>query len=105
MVDDAKVGLRGNWYNTSGEHVGSTTDNDSQIKAGSEGGIRPDAPGIRVYETGRNAGVINQESQTIDDQGGVHVLNREMVEGTERWYVSVQSSPIGIKKPCRADLV
>jgi hypothetical protein len=80
-------------------------DDDSQMKAGAEGGIRPDAPGIRVHETGRNAGVTNQESQTVDDQGGIHVLNRELLEGTERWYASVQSAPVCIKKPCRADLV
>ncbi len=29
---------------------------------------------------------MNQEAQTVDSQGRLHVLNRENTTGTERWY-------------------
>ena len=32
------------------------------------------------------SGILNQEAQTVDSQGRVHVLNRENTTGTEQWY-------------------
>ena len=35
------------------------------------------------------SGILNQEAQTVDNQGRIHVLNRENTSdsGTEQWYV------------------
>lgn len=32
------------------------------------------------------SGILNQEGQTVDSQGRLHVLNRENTTGTQRWY-------------------
>ena len=32
-------------------------------------------------------GILNQEAQTIDGEGRIHVLNRENTTGVERWFV------------------
>lgn len=47
--------------------------------------IRPDSPGIVAFEIPKGSGLINQESQAVDHQGGVHVLNRGNVGGEQRW--------------------
>lgn len=50
------------------------------------GPILPTSPGILAYKTSAdNKGITNQESQAVDSEGGVHVLNREEVDGLERW--------------------
>ena len=32
-------------------------------------------------------GALNSEGQAVDGEGGMHVLNREVLEGTHCWYV------------------
>ncbi|KAI0881617.1 uncharacterized protein GGS22DRAFT_60068 [Annulohypoxylon maeteangense] len=48
-------------------------------------GVRPDAPGIVAFEIPKGSGLANQEAQAVDGEGGVHVLNRDALEGGMRW--------------------
>ncbi|KAF3764675.1 hypothetical protein M406DRAFT_340231 [Cryphonectria parasitica EP155] len=47
--------------------------------------IKNDAEGIVAFEIPKGSGLMNQESQVVDYDGGVHVLNREILEGTHIW--------------------
>ncbi|KAK7757065.1 hypothetical protein SLS62_001083 [Diatrype stigma] len=64
------------WRNGAGEVVA-----DSE----SGSGIQPDSPGIVAFAIPKGSGLINQESQAVDHRGGVHVLNRDSVDGEQRW--------------------
>ncbi len=61
------------WYNSQGVWVGRTPD-----------GVSPSAEGIRVFEIPQGLGILNQEAQSVGPEG-VHVLNRENVEGVSTW--------------------
>lgn len=63
--------LGATWRNNAGEELGST--------------IRPDSPGINAFPIPQNSGILNQEGQTVDTSGRVHVVNREIVAGTLTW--------------------
>ncbi|KAI0405839.1 hypothetical protein F4802DRAFT_137082 [Xylaria palmicola] len=48
--------------------------------------ILPTSPGIVAFEIPKGSGLINQEAQAVDREGGVHVLNRDsMDDGVLRW--------------------
>ncbi|RYP23826.1 hypothetical protein DL765_000903 [Monosporascus sp. GIB2] len=64
------------WCNGAGERVADLSRGES---------IRPDSPGIVAFEIPRGSGLHNQESQAIDHFGGVHVLNRDNLDGEQRW--------------------
>jgi len=49
--------------------------------------ILPGAEGVRVFEIPMGSGILNQEAQAADWEGGFWALNRENVEGKERWVV------------------
>lgn len=59
------------WKNNDGETLGST--------------VVPGSPGIHVFEIPQNSGILNQEGQTVDNSGRVHVVNREIIDGTLTW--------------------
>ncbi|KAI9933511.1 hypothetical protein ASPWEDRAFT_116380 [Aspergillus wentii DTO 134E9] len=40
---------------------------------------------LRVKDIPRDSGIMNQEAQYVDDDGGIHVLNRENTSGQEIW--------------------
>ncbi|KAL5514016.1 hypothetical protein ACEPAG_2777 [Sanghuangporus baumii] len=48
--------------------------------------IDPTAAGITIFSIPKYGGILNQEAQTIDQEGRLHVLNRENTTGVERWY-------------------
>ncbi|KAL5501074.1 hypothetical protein ACEPAH_9461 [Sanghuangporus vaninii] len=48
--------------------------------------IDPTAAGITIFSIPKYGGILNQEAQTIDNEGRLHVLNRENTTGVERWY-------------------
>ncbi|RPD58194.1 hypothetical protein L227DRAFT_577242 [Lentinus tigrinus ALCF2SS1-6] len=48
--------------------------------------IVPASAGIVIFGIPKYGGILNQEAQTVDSQGRLHVLNRENTTGTERWY-------------------
>ncbi|KXJ96185.1 hypothetical protein Micbo1qcDRAFT_201503 [Microdochium bolleyi] len=60
------------WRNGAGEIIAVT-------ETGSKGGqsVEPASPGIRAFEIPKGSGLANQESQAVDHDGGVHVLNRD----------------------------
>ncbi|KAK7681824.1 hypothetical protein QCA50_015171 [Cerrena zonata] len=48
--------------------------------------IVPVSAGITVFGIPKYGGILNQETQTVDSEGRVHVLNRENTTGVEQWY-------------------
>ncbi|RYP19160.1 hypothetical protein DL767_009702 [Monosporascus sp. MG133] len=64
------------WCNGTGERVADLSRGES---------IRPDSPGIVAFAIPRGSGLHNQESQAVDHSGGVHVLNRDNLDGEQRW--------------------
>ncbi|GKT46164.1 uncharacterized protein ColSpa_06345 [Colletotrichum spaethianum] len=52
--------------------------------------VFPDCDGLIVFDIPMNSGVLNQEAQAADDNGGFHVLNRE----NEVW-IHYYRSPLG----------
>lgn len=69
-------GLR--WRNGEGVVIADLTRGES---------VLPDAPGIVAFEVPKGSGLMNQEAQAVDREGGVHVLNRDNVggEGVVGW--------------------
>lgn len=66
---------------------GTTWRNDADYLIAQRGGsIKPSSRGIRAFEIPKNSGLANQESQAVDHDGGVHILNRD-------------SLPTGAEKP------
>jgi hypothetical protein len=48
--------------------------------------IVPSSPDIIAFEIPKGSGLINQEAQVVDRGGGVHVLNRDNMDGgVQRW--------------------
>lgn len=47
--------------------------------------ITNDAAGIVAFEIPKGSGLINQEAQVVDQDGGVHVLNRDTLDGQHLW--------------------
>ncbi|KAM5540076.1 hypothetical protein V8D89_006216 [Ganoderma adspersum] len=48
--------------------------------------IVPVSAGIVIFGIPKYGGILNQEAQTVDPEGRIHVLNRENTTGTEQWY-------------------
>lgn len=49
--------------------------------------IKPGILGARVFDIPMGSGILNQEAQTADWERGFWVLNREKVDGVEKWIV------------------
>jgi len=64
------------WRNTRGVSIATAGSNP----------ITPSSGGVTVYDIPQNSGILNQEGQTVDDRGRVHVLNRESRDGGFKWY-------------------
>ncbi|CDO73884.1 hypothetical protein BN946_scf185016.g41 [Trametes cinnabarina] len=52
----------------------------------SEKPIVPVSAGITIFSIPKYGGILNQEAQTVDTEGRIHVLNRENTTGVEQWY-------------------
>ncbi len=68
--------------------------------------IKPDADGARVFEIPMHSGILNQEGQGVDWEGGFWALNREKVEGEEKWIAYYRDvAGAELHSPCllRAD--
>lgn len=48
--------------------------------------ITPSSSGVTVFTIPQSSGILNQEGQTVDASGRVHVLNRESRDGGFKWY-------------------
>ncbi|KAI0127106.1 hypothetical protein BJ170DRAFT_724834 [Xylariales sp. AK1849] len=64
------------WRNGAGDRIADLAKGES---------ISPDSPGIIAFEIPKGVGLSNQESQAIDHEGGVHVLNRDKLDGEQKW--------------------
>jgi hypothetical protein len=64
------------WRNGAGEQIADLSKGES---------ITPESPGIVAFEIPRGSGLSNQESQAVDHEGGVHVLNRDRMDGEQKW--------------------
>ncbi|KDQ57950.1 hypothetical protein JAAARDRAFT_34765 [Jaapia argillacea MUCL 33604] len=75
------------WYNTWGQLISNTS-------LAAQAPILPTSAGITVLSIPKYGGILNQEAQTVDAEGRVHVLNRENGTGIEQWF-HYWRSPIG----------
>ncbi|KAI0377539.1 hypothetical protein F5Y04DRAFT_176118 [Hypomontagnella monticulosa] len=64
------------WCNGAGEVVADLRKGES---------VRNDSAGIVAFEIPKGSGLSNQEAQAVDHEGGVHVLNRDKLDGEMRW--------------------
>jgi hypothetical protein len=65
------------------DDAGSTWMNSENTTIG--GTVQNDSPGIVVFEIPKGHGLANQEAQAVDQDGGVHVLNRDTMDGQLLW--------------------
>lgn len=64
------------WRSGTGEQIADLSKRQS---------ITPESPGIVAFDIPEGSGLSNQESQAIDHEGGVHVLNRDKMDGEQKW--------------------
>jgi hypothetical protein len=63
------------WRNNAGTQVGVTGSTF----------VTQSTSGVRVWTIGQNTSLLNQEGQTVDSAGQVHVLNRDNLSGSVRY--------------------
>ncbi|KAK4444152.1 hypothetical protein QBC34DRAFT_188154 [Podospora aff. communis PSN243] len=68
--------LGNTWKNTAGATIANV---------GSQETISNHSPVVTVFEISKGCGLTNQEAQAVDHAGGVHVLNRDNVDGELVW--------------------
>lgn len=73
------------WYNNAGVQIAALNSKSSTT-------VLPETEGITVFQIPKCSGILNQEGQSADPNGGFHVLNRENASGEERWYVYSRSA-------------
>ncbi|OTB01329.1 hypothetical protein M426DRAFT_221533 [Hypoxylon sp. CI-4A] len=64
------------WSNGAGEKIADLAKGES---------VRPGSRGILAFDIPKGSGLSNQEAQAVDHDGGVHVLNRDAVDGEQKW--------------------
>lgn len=64
------------WKNSVGKVVANLKDG---------GSILPKSEGIIAFDIPKGCGLSNQESQAVDQDGGVHILNRDILDGSHMW--------------------
>lgn len=64
------------WKNGQDETIASLRDGSS---------ITPDCPGLVAFDIPKGRGLTNQEAQAVDQDGGVHVLNRDTMDAENLW--------------------
>lgn len=75
------------WYSYS-DDLGQSWKNDmgttiADLRKGES--VRCNNDGIKVLSLPKGSGVHNQEDQVVDNNGGVHVLNRDSTSGDIKW--------------------
>ncbi|KAH8845723.1 hypothetical protein MCOR29_005070 [Pyricularia oryzae] len=82
------------WRNTHDQTV-------ADLGSDKAAGVRPDAVGLVVFEIPKGSGLTNQESQVVDPDGGVHVLNRTCSPGSSKaeWRHFYREHEKGIMLP------
>ncbi|PWY75494.1 dockerin type 1 [Aspergillus heteromorphus CBS 117.55] len=75
-------------YHAYSRNYGASWNSSSHQKVSvlsAERGLNSQDMRLRVKDIPRDSGIMNQEAQYIDANGGVHVLNRENTGGKESW--------------------
>ena len=74
------------WKNGRGQVIADLRDL-AKLSHDTQRTIRNDASGIVAFDIPKGKGLMNQEAQAVDQDGGVHVLNRDMMDegGTYFW--------------------
>lgn len=75
------------WYSYS-DDLGRSWKNDAGstiAELGKGGSVRCDKKDIKVFSIPKGCGAHNQEDQVVDHEGGVHVLNRDTMDGHMQW--------------------
>ncbi len=70
------------WYNTAGTLIGTTGSSDvSQL-------LNLYSEGFQILSVAQNRGLINQEGQTVDSNGKIHILQSYLKDGVTQsdWY-------------------
>jgi len=69
------------------DDYGRTWNNNDGVQVAVTGQtfIKPSSPGIIVWPIPQQRGLLNQEGQTVDHQGRIHVLMRDALSGTLRY--------------------
>ena len=70
-------------YSDDGGHTWRNS--NGTIIASNGGSVCPDSEGIVVFEIPKGSGLTNQEAQAVDQEGGVHILNRDSTDGELAW--------------------
>jgi hypothetical protein len=70
------------WMNSKGQKIGCLQHGNLEDRP-----ILPSSRGIKVFDIPMNSGILNQEGQCADFDGGFHVLNRERIDGRMKWIV------------------
>lgn len=76
------------WKASAGRILASIQGNET---FGAQNSIMPGADGVRVFDIPMGSGILNQEGQAADGDGGFWALNRELLPGpvgvSEHWMV------------------
>lgn len=91
------------WKNGCGEVIADLRD-PAKFPTGVRGKertIKNDCSGMAAFDIPKGKGLMNQEAQAVDQEGGVHVLNRDMMnEGGTYLWKHYYRSPDGKLLPC-----
>lgn len=63
------------WKNGANEQIADLSKGES---------ISPTSPGIIAFNIPKDSGLSNQESQAVDHDGGIHILNRDQLDGEQK---------------------
>lgn len=58
--------------------------------------VKNDSEGIVAFEIPKGSGLMNQEAQAVDRDGGVHVLNRDTLDDGRHMWKHYYRSPKGM---------
>ncbi|TFL03086.1 hypothetical protein BDV98DRAFT_565386 [Pterulicium gracile] len=109
--------LGATWYNSWGQPIATTVGSvNATTGSGSDNTTReadpgrrrlsesvvPTSPGVTVFSIPKYGGILNQEAQTVDWEGRVHVLNRENSTGTQQWYHYYRTPNVLTPEPASA---
>ncbi|OHF01652.1 hypothetical protein CORC01_03142 [Colletotrichum orchidophilum] len=72
-------------YSSDGGYTWKNGQDDTIASLKHGGSVTPDCPGLLAFEIPRGRGLTNQEAQAVDQDGGVHVLNRDTMSGEKLW--------------------
>ncbi|KAK1752770.1 hypothetical protein QBC47DRAFT_328152 [Echria macrotheca] len=80
------------WRGTDGEVVADLSGRDEEKKKTVDGECDG---GVTVWRVGKGRGLMNQEAQAVDCEGGVHVLNRDWDGEDGYWWRHYYREPMG----------